>query len=105
MIGHGHGSLPRRSFLQLGLMGLGSSLIGSRSSAADRPGPRVAKAKNVLVIFEQGGGSQMDTFDPQPEAGSEHRSPFPPIDTVVPGLRFTELLSKTAKIADKLTIV
>ena len=47
----------------------------------------------------------MDTFDPKPEAVAEHRSPFKPIDTVVPGLRFTELLAKTAKVADKLAVV
>jgi hypothetical protein len=105
MIGHVHGSVPRRSILQLGLMGLGSSLIGGRTYGGDRPSPRVAKAKNVLVIFEQGGVSQMDTFDPKPEAVAEHRSPFATIDTVVPGIRFTERLSQTAKLADKLTIV
>ncbi len=105
MIGHGHGSLPRRSFLQLGLIGLGSTLLSGQVRGVDRPGIRPPKAKNVLVIFEQGGVSQMDTFDPKPEAVAEHRSPFATIDTVVPGIRFTELLSKTAKIADKLTIV
>ena len=63
------------------------------------------RAKNVLVILEQGGLSQMDTWDPKPETIAEQRSPFKPISTRVPGMRFTELLSETAKVADKLTVV
>ena len=105
MIGHRHDRMPRRSFLQLGMIGAASALLPVRSSAADGKAARPPKAKNVLVIFEQGGVSQIDTFDPKPEAVAEHRSPFKPIDTVVPGLRFTELLAKTARVADKLAVV
>ena len=47
----------------------------------------------------------MDTWDPKPEAPVEHRSPFKPIDTNVPGIQFTELLAKTARHADKLAVV
>ena len=88
--------LNRRSFLGLGLLGT-LSLFDSlpRAVAADKQ--RAARAKNVLVIFEQGGMSQMDTWDPKPEAVAEHRSPFEPIATNVPGVRFTELLAKTAR--------
>ncbi len=49
--------------------------------------------------------SQMDTWDPKPDAISEHRSPFKPIGTKVPGMRFTELLRETARVADKLAVV
>ena len=105
MIGHRHDRMPRRSFLQLGMIGAASALLPGGSTAREGQAGRPAKARRVLVIFEQGGVSQMDTFDPKPEAVAEHRSPFKPIDTVVPGLRFTELLAKTAKVADKLAIV
>ena len=47
----------------------------------------------------------MDTWDPKPNAPSEHRSIFKPIGTKVPGMQFTELLAKTAKVADKLAVV
>jgi hypothetical protein len=57
------------------------------------------------VIFEQGGVSQIDTWDPKPNANPVHRSPFKTIPTKVPGIFFTELLSKTAEVADKLSIV
>ncbi|MGD9855529.1 MAG: DUF1501 domain-containing protein [Planctomycetaceae bacterium] len=59
----------------------------------------------MLVLFEQGGMSQIDTWDPKPEVPEEHRSPFRPISTCVPGIQFTELLARTAQHADKLAIV
>ncbi|MFO1001565.1 MAG: DUF1501 domain-containing protein [Planctomycetaceae bacterium] len=64
-----------------------------------------AAAKRVIVIYEQGGLSHLDTWDPKPEAVVEHRSPFAPISTTVPGMQFTSLLSRTAKIAHKLAVV
>ncbi len=67
--------------------------------------PNGGAAKNVLVVLEQGGMSQVDTWDPKPNVTSEHRSPFKPISSNVPGIQFTELLSHTAKIADKLAVV
>jgi hypothetical protein len=97
--------LPRRSFLGIGLGGIFSALLGADVRAAEQTGKRSGRAKRILVIFEQGGVSQMDTWDPKPDAPAEHRSPFKPINTVVPGLQFTELLSKTARVADKLTVV
>lgn len=98
--------LPRRNFLGLGLAaGLSTfaapaKAANSSSSAAPR-----GRAKNVLIVFEQGGLSHVDTWDPKPEAVAEHRSPFKPIDTNVPGIQFTELLRHTARQADKLAVV
>ena len=57
------------------------------------------------MILEQGGLSHIDTWDPKPDVVVDHRSPFRPIATNVPGMRFTELLSRTARVADKLTVV
>lgn len=94
-------SLNRRSFLGSAFFGM-STLAGLPAFAA---GGNVAKAKRVLVIYEQGGLSHMDTWDPKPEAVSQNRSPFKPIATNVPGIQFTELLTKTAKVADKLALV
>lgn len=94
----------RRSFLGVGLAG-GLSLRQAIVSQAAELSGRGAQAKNVLVILEQGGLSHMDTWDPKPTAIAEHRSPFKPISTAVPGLQFTSLLSMTAKVADRLTVI
>lgn len=93
----------RRNFLSLGVLGL-SSLASQRTLRA-APSNATARAKNVLVIFEQGGISHIDTFDPKPLATEEHRSPFHPISTAVPGLHVTELLPKTVRHMDKLTLI
>jgi hypothetical protein len=95
--------ISRRSFIGLGVGGLIAAAGGQPVVKA--AGARRAQAKNVLVIFEQGGVSQMDTWDPKPDAVAEDRSPFRPIRTNVPGIQFTELLPKTARRADILTVV
>ncbi len=101
--------IGRRSFIGLGVGSLVTALTGLDAIAAKADEKsnekRGARAKRVLVIFEQGGLSHLDTWDPKPDAPLEHRSPFKPISTNVPGMQFTELLSKTAKFADKLTVV
>ncbi|MBS0201872.1 MAG: DUF1501 domain-containing protein [Planctomycetes bacterium] len=101
------GSMTRRRALQVGSAGvLGLSLpewlaIQARASSSGiKP-----TAKNVLVILEQGGMSQMDTWDPKPSAPVDHRSPFKPIATTASGMQFTELLGHTSRVADKLAVV
>ncbi len=100
---HVHGMLNRRSFLGVGLGGVISSLTGLPSPAAAVDGN--ARARRLLVLFEQGGVSQIDTWDPKPDAPLEHRSPFKAIRTNADGVQFTELLNKTAKLANLLTVV
>lgn len=68
------------------------------------------KAEHCIFIWLGGGMSQLDTFDPKRRgnpraapkvAGSDYAS----IETAVPGVRFTEHLAKTARVADRLTAV
>lgn len=97
-------TLCRRSFLGssgLGILGLTYPQCLQTAAAMGKK----VQAKNILVIYEQGGLSHMDTWDPKPDAISEYRSPFKPISTNVPGIQFTSLLNKTAKIANKLTVI
>jgi len=96
----------RRRFLRASAAGvLGLSLPQLLAAQTQAPGKRPLRAKNVLVILEQGGLSHIDTWDPKPDVVAEHRSPFRPIATTVPGMRFTELLARTARVADKLAVV
>jgi hypothetical protein len=98
--------MQRRSFLGLGVASGVAAL--ARPLAAGEAGrqslPR-GRAKQVLVVLEQGGVSHMDTWDPKPETAADQRSPYQPIDTNVPGIQFTELLAKTSRHADKLAVV
>ena len=52
-----------------------------------------------------GGVSQLETFDPKPEAISGVRGPFKSIETAVPGLRFGESLPGLARRADQLAVI
>ncbi len=96
----------RRHLLQTGTAGVaGLSLPQLLALEADPGSQKQPAAKRVLVILEQGGLSHIDTWDPKPEAVAEHKSPFGPVSTTVPGMQFTSLLSKTAKVAHKLAVV
>ncbi len=91
----------RTSLSALGLS-LADWILLEKQARADGRRPQ---AKNVLVILEQGGLSHIDTFDPKPDLPGEDRSPYKTIRTKVPGMEFTELLTKTARVADKLAVV
>lgn len=95
----------RREWLQAGAFtALGASTPQWLSRLAEA-GERTSQAKNILVIMEQGGVSHVDSWDPKPDVVSDHRSPYQPVATTVPGMFFTSVLSKTAAIAHKLSVV
>lgn len=94
----------RREWLRCGSVALGGLSLASllRQSAA---ATAVAQAKSVIVLFNAGGMPQHETFDPKPDAPREYRGEFGAIATRVPGLWFSELLPKTADIADRMAII
>ena len=73
--------------------------------AASARAPVKAKAKSVILIFNSGGPSHTDLWDPKPEAPEDVRGTFRAIKTNVSGIRVTELLPRMAKLADKYAIV
>jgi hypothetical protein len=52
-----------------------------------------------------GGPSHYETFDPKPGAPAEIRGAFKPIATKVPGVQFSEQMTRLAGIADRLAVV
>ncbi len=136
-----HGT--RRHFLGASSLGLGSLALSSilaplgvsaSDPAALRSGvPHFApKAKRIIYLFQSGGPSQFETFDPKPILRDQHGQPLP--DSVRKGQRLTgmsanqailplassftasaprgqsrqnisDLLPHTAKIADDICIV
>jgi hypothetical protein len=103
------GRLTRREWLGIGgvgMLGLSlSTLLQSRAAAGTVLDRTFGRARNLIYLFLAGGPSQFETFDPKPDAPAEIRGIFKPIATRVPGVRFCELLPRTAAIADKLTVV
>ncbi len=100
-----HG-VNRREFLTIGSLGLGGmslpTLLASKANAAS--GSSVT-GKSVIYLFQQGGPSQLETFDPKPEAPDGIRTVTDTIATKLPGVSFGSTMSQLAKLADKLTIV
>jgi hypothetical protein len=110
--------VTRREWLRIGGLGaLGLSLPALLETtplqAVSAESPRLAgnlggtfgKAKNVIFLWLQGGPPQHETFDPKPDATVDIRGPFKPIATNVPGIRYCELLPRTARHADKLAVI
>jgi hypothetical protein len=103
-----HFKRSRRDFLRVGaISGLGLTLADMlRIEAAQSGRPRSEpKAKSVIHIYLQGGFPHMDSFDPKPDAPEEYRGILKPVQTRLPGLFFSEHMSRMAQVADKLTIV
>jgi hypothetical protein len=103
--------LGRREFLHVGsLTGLGLSLGGFLRMRAARADAKAfahfeGTAKSVIHIWLPGGWAQQETFDPKPLSPLEYRGDFKAIDTKLTGVQFSEKLTKTAGIADKITVV
>jgi hypothetical protein len=99
----------RREFLYVGLVGgLGLSL-GSffklRAEEAALTQAVAPKAESLIHIFLPGGSSAQEMWDPKPFAPIEYRGPLGTIDTKLPGIKFSEHMKQSAKIADKITVV
>ncbi len=103
----------RRDFLRVGGSGmlgltLGSMLQGkalANTAAAAGNGPGWAKAKSVILVYLQGGPSHLDLWDPKENVPDNVRSAFKTIPTKIPGVHFTEILPRLAKINDKFTLI
>ncbi len=130
--------VSRRVFLghyagSLGGLALAHLLTSGPTSALAKPSglsPAAAHvrptAKSVICLFQHGGPSQMDLFDPKPALTKYHGKPYPGGDLEVHftnekgnvlgspfkfeprgacGMELCELLPHTADVADELTLV
>lgn len=105
--GHRHSAgVVRREFLQVGFsgfLGVGMAAIGSsQGRAASSSSSRV---RSVILVFQTGGPSHHETFDPKPDAPAEIRGEFKTIETAVPGIFFGEHLPLLAQRAERLAVV
>ncbi len=97
--------VSRRDALKLGLFGAAGLTLGSPLRALAQSGNR-PKAKSVIQIWMWGGPSQIDTFDPKPDAGHDYTGPLAEaVGTNVDGIRINAALPLLAKQADKYSII
>jgi len=97
--------MTRREFVQIGassLLGLSlADLLRLRSTA----GYQAGTARSVIFLWLWGGPSQLDTWDPKPNAPLDFRGPFAAINTRTTGVRFGELFPQIANISDKIGVI
>lgn len=92
--------MQRRDFLRVGSLAFGGlhlrSLLAAESGRSERA---------CIVIFQNGGASQLDSFDPKPDAPADIRGSFGSTPTAVPGVHFSGLLPRTAKALNKFAVI
>src|SRR5262245_63407807 len=78
-----------------------------RAWAGARPSTRgtFGRAKSVIILYLHGGHAQQETWDPKPDGPAPERGEFGAIATSIPGVRFSEWLPCSARIAPRLTIL
>jgi hypothetical protein len=104
--------LTRRDLLHvgsLGVLGLGLADRGlSPRASADTLAsslPPFGQAKSCILLFLYGSPSQIETFDPKPDAPVGIRGELGCIPSSVPGLSVCELLPSLAQVMDKVTVI
>ena len=96
------GFLNRRGFLRAG--GLGAAGLTLRQTELLRAAAG-SDERAVILLMLVGGPSQLDSWDPKPDAPTDIRGPFRAISTAVPGVYVTEYLPRAAARMDRLTLV
>lgn len=108
----------RREFVQVGFSGLlglsGLDFLRANNLAASIPKDKNAqgketlsrpRVKHVIIVFQTGAPSHVDTFDMKPAAPEGIRGKFQPVQTNVPGMLVTEHLPHISRHFDKLAVV
>jgi uncharacterized protein (DUF1501 family) len=99
-------AIDRRGFVKagaLGMAGLSLSQVLKAESAVDPA--KTSKEKSVIILWQRGGPSQHETWDPKPDAPQDYRGAFGAMSTNVPGIQICDLLPKCAKVMDKFSII
>jgi hypothetical protein len=102
--------VTRRAALKAGFLGatglaLPDFLRAKAASGDSHPPPAGSGEKSVILIWLDGGPSQLETFDPKPDAPAEFRGPFGVHKTSTPGVFVSELMPELAKRFAKYSVV
>jgi hypothetical protein len=96
--------LSRRDWLRLSATGFaGYSMSGWLGTLSADAANDAKRRRSCILLWMNGGPSQMDTFDLKP--GHKNGGPFPEIATAVPGIKISEHLPRLARHADRLALV
>jgi hypothetical protein len=82
---------------------VGFSMSGWFKALADGTAKDPKRKRACILLWMNGGPSQMDTFDCKP--GHENGGPVKEIQTNAPGLRISEYLPKISKFGDRMAVI
>lgn len=98
--------VTRRAFLCQALAGIGTLNLPTILRLRAQAGTAAARSDTSLIfLWQDGGPSHFETFDPKPLAPAEVRGELQAIPTSLAGVQFCEVLPRLARLAGKLTIV
>lgn len=103
---HAQSHLSRRAFLKGAAVTGGGMILpnwGGLAHARSAAETATKNKKRCILLWMNGGASQIDTFDMKP--GRTTGGPFRPIQSKVTGLQVCEYLPKMAAQADKLAVI
>lgn len=95
--------VSRRDFLRVGSLSVVGLSMAERQALAEAEGR--TERPSCIFLLMTGGPSQLETFDPKPDAPSHVRGPMRAISTAVPGLAFADGLPKLAERAGRFAVV
>src|SRR6516162_8138674 len=98
-----HCTSGRRDFIKIAIGASAAAALSGKFllPAAAASGP--AKAKSVILLWMQGGPSQLDTFDPKP--GTETGGPHKGVRTNIEGSMISEYLPRVAAASERFSII
>jgi uncharacterized protein (DUF1501 family) len=105
---HSAAKYTRRVALKAGFLGAAGlalpDLFRAQAQAKEKTGSS-ANDKSVILIWLDGGPSQLETFDPKPDAPAEFRGPFGVCKTKTPGVFTSALMPQVAKRFEKVSFI
>ena len=90
----------------LGAIGLSMTDLAAMEARAEESSSKKGNQdRSCIMIFNLGAPSQLDTFDPKPEAPREIRGPFHSIATRSPEIQISEIFPRHADLANHISFV
>lgn len=100
-----YAGMTRRQVLQAGAVSTLGLTLPQLLEATSTGSGTAARDKSCIFIFQYGGLSQLDSWDPKPNSPAEIRGPYRPIATSVPGFQVGELMPRLARLANRYAVI
>jgi hypothetical protein len=95
--------ISRRTALKAGFLGLTGLSLGDMLKLQAQG--QASRRKSVILLWLDGGPSQLETYDPKPDASTEYRGPYGVTRTNVPGIIVSDILPLHARHMDKMVLL